>query len=327
MNQTFPNTRLRRSRISNNIRDIIAETSISKSDVILPIFIIEGSDIEQKIDKMPDVYRYSVDVLIKKLDQWIKLGLSAIALFPYIDISFKTEDGSYSYDENNLVNKTVRKIKKHYPELVIICDVALDPYTIHGHDGIVINNYVDNDITNQILCKQAISLAQSGADIVAPSDMMDGRIGQIRENLESEGFPNTLILSYSAKYASNFYGAFRNAVGSDKQLKTDKKNYQMDYRNSNEALREISLDIQEGADIIMVKPGLHYLDIIRTAKDNFNIPIFAYHVSSEYSMLKLASSAGILSYEEALLETIYSFKRSGCSSILTYCAIDLIKLL
>ena len=316
----FPFTRLRRTRIHDWSRRVVQESSISSSDLILPIFIKDGKKVIDEIKSMPDVYKYSVDTLEKVVKQAIKNKIPAIALFPEIDNSKKNEKGSEALNKNNLICNAVREIKKNFGnEIGVICDVALDPYTSHGHDGVLNGNVVDNDETIKILIEQSLIQAEAGCDILAPSDMMDGRIGEIRKSLEKNNFKNTQLLSYAAKYASNFYGPFRSAIGSDAKLKSDKKNYQMDFHNSKESLREINLDVNEGADMIMIKPALAYLDVISLAKQNFNIPIIAYNVSGEYSMIKNAIKNKILS-EDVIYEMMISFKRAGASAVITYFA-------
>ena len=321
---SFPSSRLRRNRKSKWLRALVSETNISASDLILPVFIEDGKNKKSKIDSMPGVYRLTVDLLVKKAKEAKELGIPAIAIFPKIKDKLKTEDAAEAYNPNGLVQNAVKEVKKKVKDIGIICDVALDPYTSHGQDGIVKNGYVENDETIEVLCKQAVSQARAGCDIVAPSDMMDGRVGAIREALDREGFKKVGILAYSAKYASSFYGPFRDAVGSAKNFAGgDKKTYQMDIANSDEAIREIALDIKEGADIVMVKPGMAYLDIIRRAKDNFKVPIFAYQVSGEYSMMKAADKEGWLKFEDVMYESLISFKRAGADAILTYAAIDM----
>ena len=316
----FPFTRLRRTRMYDWSRRVVQESSISSSDLILPIFIKDGKKVIDEIKSMPDVYKYSVDTLEKVVKQAIKNKIPAIALFPEIDNSKKNEKGSEALNKNNLICNAVREIKKNFGnEIGVICDVALDPYTSHGHDGVLNGNVVDNDETIKILIEQSLIQAEAGCDILAPSDMMDGRIGEIRKSLEKNDFKNTQLLSYAAKYASNFYGPFRSAIGSDAKLTSDKKNYQMDFHNSKESLREINLDVNEGADMIMIKPALAYLDIISLAKQNFNIPVIAYNVSGEYSMIKNAIKNKILS-ENVIYEMMISFKRAGASAVITYFA-------
>ena len=322
----FPRTRLRRNRQSPWCRNLISETELSVNDLIYPMFVTNGKKITENIKSLPSVKRYSIDIILKKIEEVKKLGIPAIALFPYVEKKLKTFDGKEALNKNNLICKAIKEIKKKFPDLGLICDVALDPYTTHGHDGILRNNCIVNDETIEILSQQAIIQAEAGADIIAPSDMMDGRIGVIRDRLDNEGFGNTIILSYAAKFASNFYGPFRDAVGSSKSLgKTDKKTYQMNFQNSNEAIREVSMDINEGADMIMIKPALPYLDIISKVKRKFNIPIFAYQVSGEYSMLKHAEKENSLNYKKCLYESLISIKRAGSSAIFCYGAIDIAK--
>ena len=316
----FPALRLRRNRKFEWTRRLIQESSLSTNDLILPIFLTEGKNKVQPIKTMPGIKRYSVDRLNKVIDRALSQKIPMVALFPYTNVKVKNELGSEALNENNLVCKATRYIKKKYKNQIgIMCDAALDPYTSHGHDGIIKSNYVANDETIEILTKQALIQAQAGCDVIAPSDMMDGRVGKIRKVLDKNGYELVQILSYAVKYASNFYGPFRDAVGSKKLLKSDKKNYQMDFRNSNEALREVSLDIKEGADIVMVKPGMPYLDIIRLVKDNFKIPVFAYQVSGEYSLLKTGIKKGLIN-KNAILESLIAFKRAGANAIITYFA-------
>jgi porphobilinogen synthase len=319
----FPNTRLRRTRMYDWSRRLIQENNITTSDLILPLFIKEGKNVIEEIKSMPDVYKYSIDTLKKIIKEAIRYKIPAVALFPEINNNKKNEIGSEALNKNNLICNAVREIKKSFGNSIgVICDVALDPYTSHGHDGIVKKNIVDNDETIKILIEQSLNQAEAGCDILAPSDMMDGRIGEIRKSLEKNNYKNIQLLSYAAKYASNFYGPFRNAVGSQSKLKSDKKNYQMDFKNSEEALREIGMDINEGADMIIVKPALTYLDIISKAKQEFNIPIVAYNVSGEYSMIKNAIKNNILP-EDAINEMMISFKRAGANSVITYFAMEL----
>jgi len=322
----FPRTRLRRNRQYPWYRNLISETKLSTEDLILPLFVTEGKKIEEDIKSMPSIKRYSIDTLLKKLEEVKEFRIPAIALFPHIQQKVKTIDAKEALNKNNLICRTVKEIKRKFPSIGIICDVALDPYTTHGHDGIIKNNHILNDETIEILCNQALFQAESGADIIAPSDMMDGRIGVIRDRLDNEGFKNVSILSYAAKFASNFYGPFRNAIGSSKAIsKIDKKTYQMDFRNSNESLREVGMDIDEGADMILIKPALPYLDIISKVKDNFNVPVLAYQVSGEFSMLKLAEKEKIIDYEKCLYESLISLKRSGACGIFCYGSLDIAK--
>ena len=316
----YPNLRLRRSRQENLSRRLIEESNLSANDLILPIFITEGNNKKQKIKNMQNIYRYSLDKLPKIIDRAIKLKIPMVALFPFIEKKLKDNYGSEAINENNLVCRAIKKIKNKYKNKIgIMCDVALDPYTSHGHDGILQNGKILNDETNEMLIKQALLQANMGCDVIAPSDMMDGRIGLIRKSLDKNNLINTQILSYAVKYASNFYGPFRNAVGSKNLLKGDKKTYQMDFRNKNEALREVSLDIKEGADMVMVKPGLPYLDIISIVKDNFKIPVIAYQVSGEYSLIVNGIQKNILS-KKSVIESLIAFKRAGANAIVTYFA-------
>ena len=324
LNRKFPLTRLRRLRSNSFIRDIVDENKITTDDLIQPIFVKDSDGIEE-IDKMPNVFRYGLDVLIKEVREICELGIKSIAIFPVIDSSKRDAAGSEAFNENNLACSAIKLIKEHYPDLIIISDVALDPYTNHGHDGVLINGYVDNDSTVSALVKQALCLANAGADIIAPSDMMDGRIKFIREALEESNFKNTIILSYAAKYSSSFYGPFREAVKSSSKLgNSSKSSYQMSSANSDEAIHEVAMDINEGADMVMVKPGMPYLDIISKVKEVFQIPTFAYQVSGEYSMLKHAIDNGLLD-NKVMLESILCFKRAGADAILTYAAKEISK--
>ena len=323
----YPSLRLRRSRKSDWSRRLIEENTLSPNDFILPIFLIEGKNRKQEIKSMPDVYRYTIDSLSKIIDRAIKNKIPMVALFPYTEKNKKNTLGTEALNEDNLVCKAIRFIKKRYRnEIGIMCDVALDPYTSHGHDGLVNSGYVLNDETVEVLINQSLLQAQMGCDVLAPSDMMDGRIGKIRKSLDQNGFKMTQILSYAVKYASSFYGPFRDAVGSKENLKSDKKNYQMDFRNSNEALREISLDIKEGADMVMVKPGMPYLDIIKLVKDNFKIPVIAYQVSGEYSLLTNSIKKGLID-KNSILESLIAFKRAGANAIVSYYADRLDKII
>jgi len=316
---SYPSTRLRRNRKKEWSRKLVQESTLSPNDLIWPIFICEGTNVKERINTMPGVYRHSIDKLEKLVESAMDKNIPMIALFPNIPNSKKNSKGSEALNKNNLVCKALRLIRKNYKNIGIMCDVALDPYTSHGHDGILKNNYVDNDETIKILIKQSLLQAEMGCDVIAPSDMMDGRVGEIRKALDKNNYELVQILSYAVKYASNFYGPFRDAVGSKKTLKGDKKNYQMDFRNSKEALREVALDIKEGADFVMVKPGMPYLDIIKLIRDNFKIPVFAYQVSGEYSLIKNGIKNQILN-EEAIIESLTSFKRAGASAIVTYFA-------
>ena len=319
--------RLRRMRKHEFNRSLIRENSLSASDLIYPLFIVEGENKRVKIDSMPGIERLSIDQLLVEAKEIVNLKIQAIALFPVISSEKKSLEAEESYNSDGLIQRAVRELKRNFPKLAVITDVALDPYTIHGMDGITDSKeYVLNDETVEILIKQAISHAQAGADIVAPSDMMDGRIGAIRNALEEAGFIHTNILAYSAKYASAFYGPFRDAVGSASNLgKADKKTFQMDPSNSNEAIREVELDIAEGADMVMIKPGLPYLDIVSNVKQTFGVPTFAYHVSGEYAMLKAASQNKWIDEKQTVLETLLCFKRAGADAILTYYAKDAAK--
>ena len=316
----YPNLRLRRSRKNDWSRRLIQENSLSSSDFILPIFLIDGKNKKQSIKTMPDVYRYTIDKLGIIVDKAIKNKIPMVALFPYTNKTKKNDIGTEALNEDNLVCKAIRYIKKRYKnEIGIMCDVALDPYTSHGHDGLIKSGYVLNDETIEVLINQSLLQAEIGCDVLAPSDMMDGRIGKIRKALDKEGHEMVQILSYAVKYASSFYGPFRDAVGSKGLLKGDKKNYQMDFRNSNEAIREVALDIKEGADMVMVKPGMPYLDIIKTVKDNFKIPVLAYQVSGEYSLLSNSIKKGLID-KNSILESLISFKRAGANAIVSYYA-------
>ena len=316
----YPNLRLRRSRKNDWSRRLIQENSLSASDFILPIFLIDGKNTKQSIKTMPDVYRYTIDKLGVVVDKAIKNKIPMVALFPYTNIKKKNEIGTEALNEDNLVCKAIQYIKKKYKnEIGIMCDVALDPYTSHGHDGLLKSGYVLNDETIEVLINQSLLQAAIGCDVLAPSDMMDGRIGKIRKALDKEGHEMVQLLSYAVKYASSFYGPFRDAVGSKGLLKSNKKNYQMDFRNSNEAIREVALDIKEGADMVMVKPGMPYLDIIKAVKDNFKIPVLAYQVSGEYSLLSNSIQKGLID-KNSILESLIGFKRAGANAIVSYYA-------
>ncbi|MES2291993.1 MAG: porphobilinogen synthase [Pseudomonadota bacterium] len=328
----YPATRMRRLRRHDWTRRLVAENTLSPADLIWPIFLIDGDRKRQAIASMPGVERLSVDLAVAAAEDAAKLGIPVIALFPSTDPSLKTEDGREAINANNLVCRSVRAIKKAVPEIGILCDVALDPYTSHGHDGLIRDGDVHNDSTLEMLVRQSLIQAEAGADIIAPSDMMDGRVGAIRTALEAQGHHNTLIMAYAAKYASAFYGPFRDALGSAQAksagLKVgDKRTYQMDPANGDEAMREVALDLQEGADMVMVKPGMPYLDLVRRVKDSFGVPTFAYQVSGEYAMLSAAFEKGWLDRDRAILETLTGFKRAGASGILTYFAVEAAKLL
>ncbi|WP_370215352.1 porphobilinogen synthase [Idiomarina sp.] len=320
-NGNFPRTRMRRNRVSDFRRRLVAENSLTVNDLIYPVFVLEGEQQREAVPSMPGVERKSIDLLLDECAELVELGVPLVALFPVTPASVKSEMAEAAYDDDGLAQRAVRAIKAKFPQLGVMTDVALDPFTIHGQDGIIDESgYVLNDITTDVLVKQALSHARAGADMVAPSDMMDGRIGAIRDALEREGFSNTQIMAYSAKYASAFYGPFRDAVGSAGNLKGgDKKTYQMDPANRLEALHEIALDIEEGADMVMVKPGMPYLDIVREVKDQFKVPTFAYQVSGEYAMLQAAIENGWLA-NDVVHESLLAFKRAGADGILTYFA-------
>ena len=323
----FPGLRLRRNRKFEWTRRLIQESNLSTNDLILPIFLIDGKNKNQSIKSMPGIYRYTIDRLGKVIDRALSQKIPMVALFPYTNSKLKNNLGSEALNEDNLVCRAIRFIKKRYKNKIgIMCDVALDPYTSHGHDGLIKSGYVLNDETVEILTKQSLLQAQMGCDVIAPSDMMDGRVGKIRKILDKNGYHLVQILSYAVKYASSFYGPFRDAVGSKGLLKSDKKNYQMDYRNKLEALREVSLDIKEGADIVMVKPGMPYLDVISLVKENFKIPVFAYQVSGEYSLINNAIEKKIIK-KSAIIESLISFKRAGANAIVTYYADKISQLL
>ena len=316
----YPNLRLRRNRKSDWTRRLVQENNLSVNDLILPIFVIDGKNKKESIKTMPDIYRYSVDKLPIIIDKAVKSKIPLVAIFPYTNSNLKNNFGYEALNENNLVCRTIRLIKKKYKNKIgIMCDVALDPYTSHGHDGLLSKGKILNDETVDILIKQSLLQAEMGCDVIAPSDMMDGRIGKIRKALDKNNFQDVQILSYAAKYASSFYGPFRDAVGSKNLLKGDKKTYQMDFSNNQEALREIALDIKEGADMVMVKPGMPYLDIIKSVKENFKIPVFAYQVSGEYSLIKNGINKKIIN-ENSIIESLIAFKRAGASAIVTYFA-------
>ncbi|WP_395403186.1 porphobilinogen synthase [Pseudoduganella sp. UC29_106] len=321
----FPAIRMRRMRRDPFSRALMRENVVTASDLIYPVFILEGTNQREPVLSMPGVERVSVDLLMKVAEECVSLGIPVLALFPVIDASKKTPDGVEATNPEGLVPRAVRALKKNFPELGILTDVALDPYTSHGQDGLIDDNgYVLNDVTTEMLVRQALAQAEAGVDVVAPSDMMDGRIGYVRAALEEKNFIHTRIMAYSAKYASAFYGPFRDAVGSAKNLgKSDKNTYQMDPANSNEALREVALDIAEGADMVMVKPGMPYLDIVRRVKDEFKVPTFAYQVSGEYAMIKAAAQNGWLDHDKVMMESMLAFKRAGADGVLTYFALDI----
>ncbi len=321
----FPAMRMRRMRRDPFSRALMRENVVTAADLIYPVFILEGTNQREPVLSMPGVERVSVDLLLKVAEECVTLGIPVLALFPVIDASLKTPDGVEATNPEGLVPRAVRELKKHWPELGILTDVALDPYTSHGQDGLIDDNgYVINDITTDMLVRQALTQADAGVDVVAPSDMMDGRIGAIRQALEGKDHIHTRIMAYSAKYASAFYGPFRDAVGSAKNLgKGDKNQYQMDPANSDEALREVAGDLQEGADMVMVKPGMPYLDIVRRVKDEFKVPTFAYQVSGEYAMIKAAAQNGWLDHDKVMMEAMLAFKRAGADGVLTYFALDI----
>ena len=323
----FPQTRLRRMRADEFSRRLMRESRVTVDDLIEPVFIIEGKKHAQPVASMPGVTRVTVDLLLKQAEAWMKLGLPAVALFPVTAKEKKSLNAKEAYNSKGLAQRAVRELKKNFPELGVITDVALDPFTSHGQDGLIdASGYVLNDETTKVLVKQALSHAEAGADIVAPSDMMDGRIGAIRAALETAGHVNTRILAYSAKYASSFYGPFRDAVGSAKNLGSGNKySYQMDCANSDEALREVALDLEEGADMVMVKPGMPYLDIVRRVKDEFGAPTFVYQVSGEYAMIMAAAQNGWLNERAVIMESLLGFKRAGADAILTYFASRVVK--
>ena len=316
----YPNLRLRRNRKSNWSRRLVSENTLSVNDLILPIFIIEGKNKKIPIKTMPGIFRYSIDRLNQIVGKAVSLKIPMVALFPYIEKKLKNSKGTEALNKNNLVCRATSFIKKKYKDKIgIMCDVALDPYTTHGHDGLLKSGKILNDETIEILIKQALIQAQAGCDVIAPSDMMDGRIGIIRKALDKNKFQHVQLLSYAIKYASSFYGPFRDAVGSKNLLKGDKKTYQMDYSNAEEAIREVALDIKEGADMVMIKPGLPYLDIIKNIKDNFKIPVIAYQVSGEYSLIVNSINKGLVN-DKIILETLMSFKRAGANAIISYFA-------
>ncbi len=325
---SFPQTRLRRNRRDHWSRRLVAENILTPADLIWPVFVAEGSGLHVPIPSMPGVVRYSLDTLVEAVGEARDLGIPAVALFPSVAPDLKTPDAREATNPDNLVCRAVRALKKAFPDLGVICDVALDPFNSDGHDGLVVDDYVVNDESVAVLCRQALVQAEAGCDVIAPSDMMDGRIAAIRQALDGAGLIHVRIMSYAAKYASAFYGPFRDAVGSHSALKGgDKKTYQMDPANSDEALREVATDLQEGADMVMVKPGMPYLDIVRRVKETFTVPTFAYQVSGEYAMLKAAIDNGWLDNDKVVLESLMAFKRAGADGILTYFSIEAAKLL
>ena len=324
---SYPQTRMRRLRRHDWTRRLVAENALSPADLIWPVFVIEGEKTREPISSMPGVERLSIDLMVAAAKEAVGLGIPAIALFPRIDPAKKTDDGREAANPDNLVCRAVRALKKEVPQIGVLCDVALDPFTAHGHDGVIVDGDVHNDETIATLVQQALVQAQAGCDIIAPSDMMDGRVGAIRAALEQAGHHNILIMAYAAKYASAFYGPFREALGSAQSLVGDKRTYQMDPSNGDEAMREVALDLAEGADMVMVKPGMPYLDIVRRVKERFGVPTFAYQVSGEYAMLSAAMEKGWLERDRAMLEALIAFKRAGASGILTYFAVEAAKLL
>lgn len=322
MNASFPARRMRRLRAKDALRDLVAEQHLTTNDLIYPVFVLSGTGQREEVPSMPGVERLSIDLLLEETAKWVALGIRTLALFPVTPMSLKTECAKEAFNPDGLAQTAMRALKAHFPDVMLMSDIALDPFTSHGQDGLVDEaGYVMNDVTIDVLVKQALSHAEAGADIVAPSDMMDGRIGVIRDALEREGFINTCIMAYSAKYASAYYGPFRDAVGSSANIKGgNKKTYQMDPANSDEAIHEIALDVQEGADMVMVKPGMPYLDIVRRCKDELKVPTFAYQVSGEYAMHQAAFANGWLNEEAVILESLLAFKRAGADGILTYFA-------
>jgi len=318
---------MRRNRRAAWSRALVAETRLSAADLIWPVFVIDGENRREAISSMPGVERLSSDLVTEALGEAVDLGIQAVALFPYVEPRLKTPTGDEATKTDNLVCRTIRRIKAAHPQLGIVCDVALDPFSSHGHDGVCRDGRVLNDESIAILCRQAVVQAEAGCDVVAPSDMMDGRVGAIRDALDQAGHIDTQIMAYAAKYASAFYGPFRDAIGSSGALVGDKKTYQMDPANALEALREVALDIEEGADMVIVKPGLPYLDIIQRVKASFGVPTFAYNVSGEYAMLRAAADRGWIEYPRALLESLLAFKRAGADGIITYAALDAARLL
>ena len=320
----YPNTRMRRMRRDPFSRALMRENTVTAADLIYPVFILDGENQRQQVASMPGVERVSIDLLMNVAEECVSLGIPVLALFPVIDASLKTYDGVEATNPDGLVPRAVRALKQRFPQLGLLTDIALDPYTTHGQDGLPDENgYIVNEKTIEMLTRQALTHAEAGVDVVAPSDMMDGRIGVIRAALEERGFIHTRIMAYSAKYASAFYGPFRDAVGSAANLgKADKNTYQMDPANIDEALREVALDLQEGADMVMVKPGMPYLDVVRRVKDEFKVPTFAYQVSGEYAMLKAAAQNGWLDHDKVMMESMMAFKRAGADGVLTYFALD-----
>ncbi len=324
----FPTTRLRRNRREDWSRRLVAENRLSAADLIWPVFVLEGHGLREPVASMPGIDRLSIDTLLPVLEDAAKLGVPAVALFPVTPPELKSADGKEATNPDNLICRAVRAVKAALPELGVICDVALDPYTTHGHDGLIEDDYVVNDATLAVLSRQALVQAEAGCDVIAPSDMMDGRVGVIRKTLDEAGFDHTQIMAYAAKYASSFYGPFRDALGSSSALgKAGKQTYQMDPANIDEAMREVAMDLGEGADMVIVKPGMPYLDVVRRVKDAFAVPTFAYQVSGEYAMIKAAGEHGWLDGDRAMLESLVCFKRAGADGVLTYAACDIARTL
>ncbi|SMC61241.1 porphobilinogen synthase [Moheibacter sediminis] len=327
----FPYNRHRRLRKNEAVRSLVRETSLTPNDFVLPIFVAEGKDVKEEIKSMPGIYRHSLDLTVNEVKEIWNLGIKAVNVYVKVNADLKDNTGKEAWNADGLMQQTIKAIKDAVPEMIIMPDVALDPYSIYGHDGIIGNGKILNDETNEALVKMSISHAEAGADIIAPSDMMDGRVGAIREALEENGFPDVGIISYAAKYASSFYGPFRDALDSApvdiENIPRDKKTYQMDYHNALEALREVEADIMEGADIVMVKPGMAYLDIVRLVKDNYNIPVSVFQVSGEYAMIKAASANGWLDHDKVMLESLTAFKRAGADMIFTYFSKEAARLL
>ncbi len=322
----YPFTRLRRLRTNGWVREMVAENHLRPADLILPMFIVEGKKVKEPIKTLPDVFRVSIDIAVEQAKKAVDLGIPMLALFPSVADNLKSDDAKEAFNEDNLISRCISAIKDELPNIGIMADVALDPYTTHGHDGIVEGNDVHNELTIDALIKQSMVLVRAGADAIAPSDMMDGRIIMIREALESNGHANTKIISYGVKYVSQFYGPFREAVGSKRKGYLDKSTYQLDPRNSNQAVNEIRMDVEEGADMVIIKPGTPYLDIMQRMKDEITIPMLAYQVSGEYAMLKFAAQNGALDFDKAMLELLIGFKRAGCSGVVTYGAMEAAKL-
>ena len=318
----YPRVRLRRNRASDWVRRLVAESRLSVDDLIWPVFVHEGAKAREPVTAMPGVDRLSIEALVDAAGEAAELGIPAIAFFPVVRPDLKSEDGAEACRPDNLCNRAIRAVKKAVPDLGIICDVALDPYTTHGHDGLLADGRILNDETIEVLCRQALAEAEAGVDVIAPSDMMDGRVGRLRDALDEAGYQDRRIMSYAAKYASAFYGPFREALGSKAALKGDKRTYQMDPANGDEAMREVALDIAEGADMVMVKPGLPYLDILHRVKERFRLPTFVYQVSGEYAMIRAAGERGWIDGDKAMLEALTAFKRAGADGVLTYAAVE-----